>query len=143
MAKQNDNRLWPLLISASLLLNAYLLFHKNPDKLGQVLATAGDQTFRWKDVSAPGQEAFRQLDRSYYLLLRDEAARWAENYVLPKEAQAKGMTVEALLKAEIGEEAKNDRYQEQKKNYLEGLFERYNVRFRLPPPRSFGGTEQK
>ncbi len=101
MAKKNDNRLWLLILSVSLLLNAYYLFYKNKDKTDQVLATAGSQAFRWKDVSEQGQQGFRQMDRSYYLLMKTEAERWAENYVLPKEAEARGMTLDALLQAEI------------------------------------------
>jgi len=102
MAKHKDNRLWFLILSVSLLLNAYFLFYKNnKDKSDQVLATVGSQSFRWADVSEQGQNGFRQMDRSYYLLMRSEAERWAESIVLPKEAAAKGTAVDALLKAEV------------------------------------------
>lgn len=101
MVKHKDNRLWFIILSVSLLLNAYFLFYKNKDKADQILASAGDQTFRWKDVSERGQQGFKQLDRSYYLLMRSEAERWAESRVLPKEAGVKGVAVDALLKAEV------------------------------------------
>ncbi len=172
MGKQNDNRLWHILLVTSLLFNTYLLFYKNKDKANQKLASVAGQSFRWKDVSQNGQQSFKRLDYSYYFLLKEEAERWAENYVLPKEAQAKGITIEQLMKDEVAEkiqvtpeeaqkryalspaadkfpypavlkEIENDlraqRYMEQKREYLKGLFSRHQVRFDIPPPPSYDG----
>ena len=103
MPKQNDNRLWFFALVISLVLNAYFFFHKKIGKAEQVLATAGTQSFHWKDIAPQAQQSFTQLDRSYYLLLKRQAELWAENYVLPKEAQTKGVRVEDLLKSEVTE----------------------------------------
>ena len=94
------NKLWYVVLTASLLLNAYFYFNKN-DKAAQVLASVEGRSFRWKDVSENSKNSFRQLDKSYYQLLKNEAEQWAANYVLPKEAQSKGVSIEDLLKMEV------------------------------------------
>lgn len=152
MKKQNDSGLWFLVLAASLLLNAYFLFHKNKDKAGEIFATAGGQSFRWKDVSEQGQQIFRQMDISYYLLMRSEAEQWAASYVLPKEAKARGVTVEELLKTEVidkvqaekvEDKQRDERYYQREREYLKELFERYGVRFNLVVPKSFDEKEVK
>ncbi len=91
---------WFSILAASLLLNAYVLYYKK-EKSGEVLATGMSQTFRWKDVSEAGKAGLSDLDATYYSRLKAEADQWAENLVLPKEAQAQGIGLEALIKKEI------------------------------------------
>lgn len=99
-APKRSEKFWFAALAASLLLNAWFYFNKS-DKAEQVLAQAQGRSFRWKDVSDPAKLSFRNLDLSYYRLLKNEAERWAENLVLPKEAEARGVSVEELLRSEV------------------------------------------
>jgi len=101
---KHADKLWYVILAASLLLNAYFYFNKN-DKAKQVLASVEGRSFRWGDVSENSRNSFRQLDTAYYQLLKTEAEQWAANYVLPKEAQSKGVLIEELLKTEVSSKA--------------------------------------
>jgi len=96
-----------------------------------VLASVPGQTFRWQDVSRENQRSLQQLDGVYYNILRSEAEFWAENLVLAKEAASSGVTVDELVKS-YGD-AKD------KKQWVEPLFVKYGVKFKIQPPK--GSTE--
>ncbi len=89
-----------LLVLVSLTVNGYLLFNKK-NKEHKPLVTMGGQSFLWKDISSKGKMVMANLDLNYYSTLKREADIWVENQLLPKEAQARSMTVADLLKTEV------------------------------------------
>ena len=88
-----------LIVSAAF--NVYWVFSR--DKQKEVLATVGREKL-----------FVASLDPAYMQVLREAAEIWTENRVLSKEAAARSMTVEALLKKEVSDKAevkKEDVYQ--------------------------------
>ncbi len=97
---KSDQILWFSILAVSLLLNAFFLINKK-SKAGEVLAGVSGQTFRWQDVSRENQLNLKKLDGVYYSLLKSEADRWAEKLLLSKEAAARGISAEEILKIEV------------------------------------------
>ncbi len=106
--RPSSNALLWFLLLVSLGLNTYwFLTPKNNSQ--QVLALVGSKSFRRQNLSQNARTRLSSLDDVTTLVLKKDVDTWLENTILPKEAQSRGKTVQALLDEEVSQKAQVSR----------------------------------